>query len=73
MNKDNGKIVFTIEEYRTAHGISKNMIVKGAGLQRTQFQNYCNNKVSRVDLDVLARICCYLNCELQDIMKYIKD
>ena len=69
---DGGKIVLTIEEYRIAHGISKNKIVLGARMQRTQLQNYCNNKVSRVDLDVLARICDYMNCELSDIMRYEK-
>lgn len=71
--KQFGKVVLTIEEYRTARGISKNKIVIGAGMQRTQLQNYCNNKVSRVDLDVLARICNYLDCELSDIMKYTKQ
>jgi len=29
--------------------------------------------VSRVDLDVLARICSFLDCELSDIMRYEKD
>ena len=68
-----GKVVITLEEYRLAHNISKNKIVQGANVQRTQLQNYCNNKVARVDLDVLARICDFLNCELSDIMRYEKD
>ena len=68
-----GRIVFTIEEYRLSRNISKNKIVTGAHLQRTQFQNYCKNKVARVDLDVLARICDYLDCDLSDIMKYVKE
>ena len=70
---DVGKIVITLEEYRKAHGISKNKIVLGAGVQRTQLQRYCNNNVARVDLGVLARICHFLNCELSDIMRYEPD
>lgn len=65
-----GRIVITLEEYRISRGISKNKIVLGAGVQRTQLQKYCLNKVARVDLGVLARICDYLQCELQDIMHY---
>ncbi|MEG1658565.1 MAG: helix-turn-helix transcriptional regulator [Oscillibacter sp.] len=75
MRKDesHGKVVLTLEEYRISRGISKNKIVLGAELQRTQLQNYCNNKVARVDLDVLARICNYLDCSLSDIMRYEKE
>jgi len=67
---DAGRIVITLDDYRKSRNISKNKIVVGANVQRTQLQKYCMNKVSRVDLGVLARICNYLNCELSDIMYY---
>lgn len=72
-DRTGGRVVLTIDEYRIARGISKNKIVMGAGLQRTQLQKYCNNKVSRVDLDVLARLCGFLDCELSDIMRYERE
>jgi putative transcriptional regulator len=67
---DIGRIVITLDEYRKSRNISKNKIVLGANVQRTQLQKYCLNKVARVDLGVLARICDYLECELSDIMHY---
>lgn len=68
---DVGSVIFTIDEFRKSKGISKNQICINANVQRTQLQNYCNNKVARIDLFVLARICNYLECEIKDIMKYV--
>lgn len=68
-----GKIVITLEEYRVKHGISKNKIVQHANVQRTQLQNYLHNRVARVDLGVLARICQYLQCDIGDIMRYVEE
>ena len=71
--ENHGKVVITLEEYRLRRNISKNKIVENAKVQRTQLQNYLHNKVARVDLDVLARICNYLGCEISDILKYEKE
>lgn len=71
-NNSTGRIIITLEEYRLKRGISKNKIVLGAGVQRTQLQKYCQNQVARVDLAVLARLCDYLQCDLSDIMHYEK-
>ena len=68
-----GKVVLTLEEYRVRRGISKYKIIKNCNLSPAQLNSYCNNKVARIDLPVLARICDYLNCEISDILKYIPD
>ena len=70
-NENVGSVIFTLDEFRKSKGISKNQICINANVQRTQLQNYCNNKVARIDLFVLARICNYLECEIKDIMKYV--
>lgn len=52
--------------------ISKNKLEKEAKLQRTQLNSYCNNKVRRIDLQTLAKICYVLGCGIEDIMEYKK-
>lgn len=68
-----GKIKITLEEYRLEKGISKYKICQACNLQPRQLNAYCNNKISRVDLDVLTRICGYLECDLSDILKYTSE
>ena len=65
-----GRVVLTLEEYLKENRISKTKLMYGAQMQMTQLLKYCRNQVTRVDLDVLARICNYLECDLSDIIVY---
>lgn len=63
------EIIFTINEVLNEKNISKNWLEENADLQRSQLNSYANNKVKRIDLDVLARICIALNVEVGDLIK----
>lgn len=52
-------------------GISKNKLSQRAEMQRTQLNNYCNNSITRLDVDVLARLCTVLECDVGDILEFI--
>ena len=62
-----------IMENEREKGISKNSVCKNSNLQRTQLNNYCKNKISRIDLKILARLCEYLKCDLTDILKLVEE
>lgn len=67
-----GKIVFKIDQVLEETNISKNRLEKEANLQRTQLNSYCNNKVKRIDLETIAKICCVLGCGVEDVMEYMR-
>lgn len=66
-----GRIEILLEQYLRQHNISKNQAARSANLTRTRFNAYCTNKVQRVDLDVLSRLCNALNCDITDLLRYI--
>ena len=57
-----------IETVLKEKGISKNQLCYDCRLQRTQLNNYCQNKVHRIDLNILAKICECLDCNIEDIL-----
>lgn len=66
-----GKIVIKLDELIKKSGISKNKLSHKAEMQRTQINNYCKNKITRLDIDVLARICAVLDCKIEDLLEFV--
>ena len=69
--KSYGTIRIHLEELIRERGLSKNKFSQRAELQRTQLNNYCNNEVARMDIDVLARMCTVLECEIGELLEFI--
>lgn len=66
-------VYIDLENLLKIRGISKNKVCENCRLQRTQLNNYCQNKVSRIDLNTLAKLCEYLDCTPNDILKIHDD
>ena len=65
-----GSIRIKLAQLIKDRGISKNKLSHRAEMQRSQINHYCNNTVSRLDVDVLARLCWALDCEIGDLLEY---
>ena len=66
-----GKIKIKLDELIKSKGISKNKLSQRAEMQRTQLNNYCKNEITRLDTDVLARLCTVLECRIEEILEFI--
>ena len=66
-----GHINIKLKELLEKKGLSKNKLSHRAEMERTQINNYCNNKITRLDTDVLSRLCTVLECELSDLLEFI--
>ncbi len=62
-------VYIDLERLLKEKNVSKNKVCEACKLQRTQLNNYCKNKVSRIDLAILARLCEFLDCMPNDILK----
>ena len=68
---EHGQIIIKLDELIKKAGISKNKLSHKAEMQRTQINNYCKNNMTRLDTDVLARLCTVLNCKIEDLLEFV--
>lgn len=66
-----GEIKIHLAELLKENNVSLNQLSFRAEMQRTQLRNYRDNKVQRLDIDILKRLCYVLDCDLTDLIEYI--
>lgn len=66
-----GRIRMKLTEIMEKKGVSMNQLSFRTEMQRTQLRNYRDNKIQRLDIDILQRLCYVLECDLHDIIEYI--
>lgn len=70
--KDYGKVEIVLKDILEKKNISRNKLCTMIAANYDLVNRYYNNKVIRIDLDIIARMCFALNCNIFDILKYRK-
>ncbi|MBQ9198964.1 MAG: helix-turn-helix transcriptional regulator [Lachnospiraceae bacterium] len=69
---EHGTIILHIDDILKKSELSKNRVCQRAEIQHSQLNKMINNQTLRIDLDVLARLCDTLDCDISDILEYKK-
>ncbi|MBE6554219.1 MAG: helix-turn-helix transcriptional regulator [Ruminococcaceae bacterium] len=63
----------TIDQYLDKRGITRYELAKRTEVKFQTIDRYYKNRVVRYDSYILDRICVALECDLCDILEYVKD
>lgn len=70
---ENGYYLFKLEQLLTDMKISKNKLITDTNTDFKVIQRLAKGNISKIDILVLARLCDYLQCEITDIVEYIRQ
>lgn len=70
--KDFGKVDVVLNDYLKKHKISRSSLTRKTELQYSQILRYCRNDVQKMDLEILAKLCTVLDCNIEDLLKLTK-
>ena len=69
--KDYGKINITLKSIMDSKNISIYQMSKLTELKHSTIKSYYTNApLTRIDLDVVAKMCYVLDCKIDDILEY---
>ena len=68
-----GTVKIHLAELIKKSGLTKGEVGRRALMERTQLNSYCNNKIARIDLDVIARLCTALHCKAEHLLEFIPE
>ena len=70
---DNGYYYFKLGKLLHDKNISINKLMRDTETDFKVLKRIINGDLVRIDIFVLARLCNYLNCNMEDIIEYKKD
>lgn len=68
-----GKIVVKLDEIMKKLNVSNYELNSKANIKFQTIQNLRINKSSRIDFEVLAKLCYSLDCRVEDILEYVPN
>ena len=72
--KEYGRVIITLKDVMDSKDMTRNKLANLTGLVYNTINRYYQSEpITSVDLDVLAKICYVLDCEVSDILRYEKQ
>jgi len=71
--KNYGRVSITVRKVMEEKGFTRNKLAKATGLAYNSVNRYYqDDTLSSIDLDILAKICFVLDCDITDVLRYEK-
>ena len=69
--KDYGSIHLKVKERIEEHGINRHILAKAIDVQYDIITRWYNDDLTtKLDMDILAKLRCYFQCPIEDIIEY---
>ena len=66
-----GTIRLQIQKYMDARHMTRNALARAVGTRFEVIDKWCRGDLEKIDADILARICCVLECSAGDLVVYL--
>lgn len=68
--KDYGKVNIKLKAVLAQRGMTRNHLARAIHTRFEVIDKWCDNNVSKIDADILAKLCYVLGCQISDLVEY---
>lgn len=72
-NMENGYYLFKLDDILKEKNISINKLMRDTNTDFKVIKRLISGELLRMDIIVIARICDYLNCSMNDLVEYLPN
>lgn len=73
LNVENGYYLFKLEDILKKRNISINKLMRETNTDFKVLKRILSGELVRFDIFVIARLCDYLNCSIEEIIEYLPN
>ena len=73
LNMENGFYLFKLDDILKKNNISINKLMRDTNTDFKVLKRLMSGELVRMDIIVVARICDYLNCPMNDLVEYVPN
>lgn len=70
---DNGYYLFKLGKLLADNNISINQLMRDTNTDFKVLKRLMTGELVRIDIFVIARLCDYFNCKIEDIIEYVRE
>lgn len=70
LTKEYGRIIMNLKAVMDKNNITRNALARSVNTRFEVINKWYNGEVEKLDLDILARVCYVLKCDISDILVY---
>lgn len=70
LTRDYGGVKIKLRELMEKNGISRYALARRINVRFEVVDRWYNGNIEKIDLDILARICFTLGCQISDLLEY---
>ncbi len=70
---ENGYYLFKLKSLLDDKKVSKNSVIVKKEIDFNSMQRLVTGNLTRIDLNIVAKLCNELNCKIEDIVEYVNE